>query len=184
MRFGSAEHLDAWRAYGAYPRIHDAIFRVIITEMMGTRVLDLGCCYGLLAQRVLRQAGIKLAIGVDADAKAISAGAAAGIGAELLSLEVNEASLPQLIAMVTRHKIDVLIARRVLPELFGGHPELGRRFATEMRGAGIREVFLEGRVATAKAVNPLSSIEAEVEMLSAGFREVQRVGAVSYLRAL
>ncbi len=184
MRFDSPEHLAAWRATGRFPAIHDGITQAIVADMRGSRVLDMGCSYGLLAERILKQAGAMVAFGVDADANVIEAGRGAGLAVTLVELEVSAASLPQIYDLVRENALDVLVCRRVLPELFGDDLPLGRKFALEMALAGIREIFVEGRVATVKAVNALSSIDEEVKLLSASFREVRRSGAVSYLRPM
>jgi hypothetical protein len=80
----------------------------------------------------------------------------------------------------------VIIARRIMPELFGADLDLGKRFAADMAAAGIREILIEGRVVSARSTNALASIDAEVEMLTTGgfYREARRIKAVSYLQAL
>jgi hypothetical protein len=76
-----------------------------------------------------------------------------------------------------------MLARRCLPELFGDDLPLGRDFAAAIHGAGIKEIFLEGRVVTQGAVNVLKSVADEVDLLSGHYHEVKRIGAVSYLKA-
>jgi len=80
-------------------------------------------------------------------------------------------------------EIDVMVARRVLPELFGGDLAAGRLFAAMLAEIGVREIVLEGRVATVNAVNALRCLDDEVALLSGYFAERSRAGAVSYLMA-
>lgn len=181
MRFDSVEHLEAWRDLGVYPKIHDAVAGAIVTFMQGSRILDLGCSYGLLAQRIMAQLGTQAAVGVDSDAKAIRLAEAAGIGVTLYRMRIAGDTLPQLVRIVKRHDIDVIAARRILPELFGDDLELGRAFAREMAAAGVREMFIEGRVVSESSVNALRSIDEEVALVAGSFREDRRIAAVSYV---
>ncbi|MDC7784791.1 hypothetical protein PQJ75_00800 [Rhodoplanes sp. TEM] len=182
MRFDDPGYLAAWRA-GRYPRIHDAIFEMAVVYMRGTRVLDLGCSYGLIGDRLVRNGMAEFVVGVDADEAVLAQGRDAGVSGTLYSLRVTEETLPELIELVSSRRLDVLVARRVLPELFGENVQLGRRFAHELRAAGIREVFVEGRVASVRSVNALRSIDEEVDLLSEAYREARRIGAVSFMQA-
>jgi hypothetical protein len=181
VRFNSPEHLASFRWHGRFPIIHDAIADVVTAHMRGDRLLDLGCGYGLLGQRIAKQLGGCFAIGVEADAAAIGAGQAAGVTIEFAHLKVTKATVPQLLRLVERHKITTLIARRVLPELFGDDLQAGIEFAAGLSLTGVKEIFLEGRVQSISSVNPLRSVAEEVELLDPACREVKRFGAVSYL---
>jgi hypothetical protein len=141
------------------------------------------CGYGLLGWRIAKQLGGCHIIGVEADAAAIGAGQAAGIGLQFFHLKVTAATVPQLLRLIGTHKINALVARRILPELFGDALPAGSEFAAGLALAGVKEVLLEGRVASTSSVNPLRSVAEEVELLAPAFREVKRFGAVSYLRA-
>lgn len=183
MRFDDPGYLETWRLKKVYPRIHDAIFGAFMSHARGTAVLDLGCSHGLLAERLIHFGGAFHAVGVDADEKAIERGVAAGIQATLIPLRLTDATLCRLTGLIKDHGLNVVIARRILPELFGDDPTFGRRFAEEIAAAGIAELFLEGRVASGRSVNPLRSIAEEVELVSGSYREVIRAGAVSFLVA-
>jgi SAM-dependent methyltransferase len=180
LRFNSPEHLATWREHGRFPAIHDQIASMAAAHMRGTRFLDLGCSYGLLGTRIMKQAGAK-GVGVDSDKDVLAAAIAAGIPLQLEHLGVNRVSLALLADIVRDRNATVLIARRILPELFGEDQLFGWEFADVMALAGIDEILLEGRVDSAKSVNPLRSVVQEVELLDRYYREVRRIGAVSYL---
>jgi SAM-dependent methyltransferase len=181
VRFDSPAHLQVWRDSGQYPAIHKAIAEMAISCVRGSRLVDLGCSYGLLGARIVAQAGLESGIGVDADGEVLAAARSAGVPLTFHEIKVTASTLPQLLAVVASAGCDVVVARRVLPELFGHDLPGGRIFATMLAGAGVKEVVLEGRVQAPGAVNALSSIDREVELLAGTFREVRRSGAVSYL---
>ena len=183
MRFNSPEHLETWRTTGRYPAIHDALANVAVADVRGRRLVDLGCSYGLLGARVVAEAGLEFGLGIDADGAVLAAARAAGVPIELEEMKVTEVTIPRLSDMLEYHRIDVMVARRVLPELFGADLTAGQRFVEMLCQVGIKEVFLEGRVDSPKSVNALRSIAQEVELLAPWFREVRRIGGVSYLVA-
>ena len=58
-RFNSPEHLETWKLRGRYPAIHDCIADTAATFMKGSRLLDLGCSYGLLGARIAKNAQLR-----------------------------------------------------------------------------------------------------------------------------
>jgi SAM-dependent methyltransferase len=181
VRFNSPEHLATWRETGCFPAIHDAIAGVAVAYLRGTRLLDLGCSYGLLGARIVKEAGLEAGFGVDADGEVIAAAKRAGVPLTFRELRITGETLPHLLGVLVESLADIVIARRVLPELFGEDLPAGRTFANLLAGAGVKEIILEGRANVATAVNRLRSIEEEVDLLSGRYREQRRVGAVSYL---
>lgn len=183
MRYDSAEHLKAWQADGTFPKIHEAIANVALTELTGRRVLDLGCSYGLLGARLRKWGVATEAVGIDVDENVIAAAQAAGVPVGFNHLRLERASFPEALAIVKAQHLDVVIARRIMPELFGKDLEAGKLFAHLLARAGVKEMIIEGRINTLSATNPLKSIDQEVEMVSVAYREKRRVGAISYLVA-
>lgn len=188
MRYNNIERLRLWRNRGQFPAIHDNIYNAILTYMEGNAALDLCCGFGLLAQRVKEAGYIAVAVGVDDDEQAIREAEEHAIEVELHHLKINTETISEVAKLVKASSIDVMFARRCFPELFGGETAgcdlaTGIVFAQAMCEAGVRELFVEGRVQQPGAKNNLPSVAAEVSMLSESFREVKRIGAVSYLRA-
>lgn len=180
MRFNSIEHLQAWQRTGRFPAIHDAIAAAVNSFGCSLGYLDLCCSFGLLGQRLIRENGCDV-VGVDIDADAIAAGQAAGIKAKLIHMPVKPDTLKDLVQICQSNTLGGIVARRALPELFGHDLAFGETFTNAMADAGIKEIFIEGRVATRNATNPLSSIDKEVALLGSRYKQVRRVGAVSYL---
>lgn len=181
MRFDSRERLDTWQIGGGFPAIHNDIVTAAIVYVRGRRVLDLGCSYGLLGARLIAAEAAEFVVGVERDAEIVRQARDAGVPITFAVFAVNRSTMPALEALVLVHKLDVLVARRVLPELFGEDLELGRDFARAIAGAGISEMLIEGRVATRNAKNALATVDQEVALLDSSYKEARRVGAVSYL---
>lgn len=185
MRFNSPELLDTWKRTGRFPAIHDDMAAAALNLVRGTRFLDLGCGFGLLGARIAKAAGEHVCIGVEADKSVIEAGTAAGVRTVYHHLRLTAETLDQFVSIVRCHGINVILARRVMPELFGEDTTLGVRFACAMYHAGVKEMLVEGRVVSARSTNALASIDHEIAMLITGgfFRQARRIKAVSYLQA-
>ncbi len=184
LRFDSPELLAAWQESGRWPAIHDAMAAMALEYLTGQVLLDLGCAYGLLGARIVAETGLRSAIGVDANKATIAAARAASVPVTLYQLRVvDQTSLDDLEGIIRRHRVDVIIARRIFPEMFGHNPDLGRAFVDMIHGAGVRELLVQGRVDTADAVNPLRSIEREVYMLNQRFDCAALRPPVAYLTA-
>lgn len=183
MRYDSAAHLAAWAKDGTFPKIHNAIVNVAAAELGARVVLDLGCSYGLLGARLIKMGVVDIAIGVDIDGDVLQAAHDAGVPITQHHLKIEPATFAELLASVRGHRVTAVLARRILPELFGHDIPAGKQFAHLLARAGVKEMVVEGRVISPSATNPLQSIDAEVAMLDEAFKEKRRVGAVSYLLA-
>lgn len=144
-------------------------------------ILDLGCSYGLLGARIADEAGGIKCAGIDTDAKVIEAAISAGVAMRFFNMKITRETLPDLAVVLEETGATAIIARRVLPELWGEDQLGGAHFAITLAENGVREILLEGRVASERATNPLKSIGDEVRLLSEKYREVRRSKALSYL---
>jgi len=140
-RFNSPELLLTWARCRRFPAIHDNMAAAALSYVRGTRILDLGCSFGLLGARIAKDMGGVTAIGVEADAGVISAAEAAGVPMVFHNIKITAETLPQLETVIRCHGIDIIIARRIMPELFGSDPEMGRRFAAMAAAAGVGEML-------------------------------------------
>lgn len=185
MRYNSPELLEEWRVTGQWPAIHNQMAEMAITYVTGHRLLDLGCSYGLLGARITAEGGMRPGIGVDVSADAIAAGKAAHVPLDLKFMRVlpRRSDWLDLMAIIRDNAIDVVIARRVFPEIFGEHVEEMGAFGEELRRAGVKELLLQGRVETAQATNRLHSVVQEYRELANSFRDVAVRGSVAYLVA-
>lgn len=183
MRYDATEYLEAWQETGKFPRIHDAMASAFAAFATRDRLLDLCCCHGLLGARLsVQPPGLECVVGVDADLAAIERGRAAGVPIELHHMRITLETLKDLASLIDARKIDVLVARRAMPELWGQDTHEGIEFSRTMAAAGIREIFLEGRVKSARATNALASIDDEIGLFAHEYAVAKRHGAVAYLR--
>lgn len=183
-RFSSEDYLRDFRASGAFPEIHDPLFQLVLSEALGTSGVDLACCYGLLGERISKEADISM-FGVEFSQDFITAGLDAGIDIPMYQMEVKAETLMQLLALVKKHSATVLVARRAFPEIFP-EPEsqFCRDFVEGIHGAGIKEVFLQGRLESARSTHPLSGIDKEGSILLSHYRKVKQYGQLAYFVAL
>ena len=99
----------------------------------------------------------------------------------IFRMRVTVETLPEFAKVLQEVKPGALIARRVLPELWGEDRAGGLAFADVLAEEGVSEILIEGRVASERSTNALKGIDEEVELLSTRFREVTRAKALSYL---
>jgi hypothetical protein len=181
MSFKSPELIDAWSQTRAYPAIHDEIFKSILENSLSKSFCDLGCCYGLLGQRIMdAMPGVKC-IGFDADYGAIKAGQSAGVQVEMYQAKIDRTNMGRVVGMMRECKVSCLIARRILPEIWGDDIEGGKQFAALMADNFVNEIYVQGRLASERAVNNLSSVGAEIEMLSEHYRPTFVRGQIARL---
>lgn len=185
MRFDSVEHVDSWRQTGRYPAIHKPIADFVVGRLRGpASLVDLCCSHGLLGDQLLTRLppGTSV-VGVESSLSAIGRARDAGLRHRIERLHVDASTYDELAAVVRRAGATVLIARRCLPEILGAALQTAPDFARALFDAGIREVFLQGRVVVAHPTNPLFSVDKEVEALSSHYGEAERAGQLSHLRA-
>lgn len=181
MRYNSPERLEEWKATGAFPAIHNDIFSYAASYLTTTRVLDLCCSYGLLGQRMVTFGLVDFACGVDAEMDTIEAAKAAGITIPLYGLKITPETLDQFISIIREHKVNGIIARRCISELFPLQPAWAIQFADAVREAGVLEFILEGRAIVPKPTHPIPTIAEEVACLVSAYREANRTGQCSYM---
>jgi len=181
-RFDSKELLTAWQTKGKFPAIHDAIWSMIL-QTKSRQFLDLGCCHGLLCQRIYQEWPEAVVIGLDSNLSSIEAGRRAGVQPTMVQIQVSKKTIPDIRSLVEANGIKVLVARRCFPEFFGDDLPAGREFGAEMRSAGIETIVLQGRVPVKNPVNVLCTVEHEVSLLSESFKSVMVNGQVAFLEA-
>lgn len=185
MRYDSEELVKRYKESGQFPEIHNDIFNFILNIMpVNARMLDLGCSTGLLTIR-LQRAGFAC-IGIDGDMQAITKSPAEPIRdfipAPVIFKEVKQPYI-QFFEWLDQYRCNTLVARRILPELFGHDLPLGKAFIMLLRHAGINRIFLEGRKAHQQPVNALATVDDEIELLSDCYELKQRAGNCAYLTA-
>jgi len=163
-RFNDESYLIDWRDAGAYPEIHNDICTLILNNSNG-RFLDLGCCTGLIGQRLL-SSGL-YAFGIEGSRRNIGTGKMYGIKLEMVQLSITTV---QHIDLIFDHcqlrGINSIVARRVFVELFSHNLAMMRYFAMKAWVSGIEEIYIQGRQVTSQSSNPLNCVEKECTQLS------------------
>lgn len=153
-RYDSDEYLAEFQERGRYPAIHDPLFTLIAEELTGRSVCDLCSSTGLLGERVRRLLHVNV-VGIERDRDAASRGHSSGVQVLTLITPVVPDTLELVEAFLAEHCVDALIARRCFSELFGFLPTFRRPFVDMLRRVGVREVFLQGRVPSARSTHPM-----------------------------
>lgn len=181
-RFDAPEYLQEWQDTGRYPAIHDAIFNMAAATLEpGTPVLDLGACTGLLTAR-LQRAGYTVTA-AEGNAESYRAGRAAGTWGEapVWTQYVTPATLDGFASLLAERRVEALIARRVLPEVYDGMAGDFPAFADVLRHSPVRTIILEGRKASRRTTHPLGSAEREVAALWGTWKVAEAAGDVVVL---
>lgn len=169
-RFDCPQYLDAWKATGAFPSIHHGIFGMIIGAITPEdgAVLDLGSSTGLMSRR-LADAGFTVHAIEDSRAS-IAAGREAGTyeGIDVTRERIYPDTLDQFTLWLRIYEIQVVVARRVFPELddYGISPAM---MSAAFLQAGVQHLFVEGRVPRHNVKHRLHCMHREVEELGEGW---------------
>ena len=156
-----------------YPAIHLGLVEYVKRNLRSRpNFLDLGCCYGLLGRRLIDKfdGEVPMCVGMDADAKVLVAARNAGVEfarLKLIHCPDIAMSCKLLKAVIEEYELEVVIARRIFPELFGtdDRMRLAAPFFSALAESGIREIFIQGRVKCAAATNSLPSVQSEVNTI-------------------
>lgn len=181
MRFDSDCYLEDFRVFGRYPKIHDALFSVVATELWrNNNVLDLCCSTGLMGERLrgIISGGV---YGIEADLSAVNKARESGISFEILNIKVEPATLGEVVGFIDMCSIGAVVARRCFPELFSHDFNFGREFARRMASSGVRQLFIQGRNESCRSKNPLGSLKSEIELVSDSYALRYSIGQVAYL---
>lgn len=183
MRFNDTSHLVHYVETGQFPAIHKKIAEMAINNVEGLSGLDLCCSHGLLGEQLITHGHYQM-IGIDSDRKAKQAHDACNLKMNVIGAKIDHNFLGVLQALIYTNNIDFIVARRCLPELFGNNLDFGRKFFYLMREVGVKELVLEGRVATKKAVNALNGILLELALVNDSYQLQKINGSIAYLRAI
>lgn len=159
MRFNDQKYIDRYNLYGEFPKIHDDIY-IISRQLRHERVIDLGCCTGLLSARLAVRNDFVL--GIEANKKYLDR-AVQCPKVQYVNMRIDMDTLDDFHALVDKYKIQTVYARRVMPELYDtGGIELVKAFVKTCWDSNIKHVVLEGRKKVGSAVNGLPNVQVEV----------------------
>lgn len=182
-RSHSQQYLDDFRKFGRFPAIHRDMADLVTGCTRARRFLDLACGTGLLGAQVVKRMGIEsFCLGVDSNVDYVSRGIGSGVPIQFHVAHVKRSSLTDLHATLVMHRIDAVLARRCVPELWGHDLEGGRSFPAMLHVAGVKEVYLEGRGPAGRLSNALPTVEHEIELFRGHFTPLVKLGRCAYLR--
>lgn len=181
MRFDDDAYLMRYYDSGEFPRIHDDIF-MLAKGMRCKRVIDLGSCTGLLSARLATV--FERVYGIEGNDKYISKRIVKD-NITYKKMYVTPETLPELARLIKSNGITGVVARRVIPEIQEtGGVKLCRDLARCLHDAGIEQIALEGRKSNRNAVNPLYSIDKEIEVFSGFYGLEERRKNCAMLRRI
>jgi hypothetical protein len=172
-KFDDPMYLQAWKTGGKYPDIHNNITFAASAHMQGGHVLDLCCSYGLLGARLKDKFPEKFphVIGVERDPKVVAASKEAGLPLDALyEFSLVPETVSTFRKMLIAHSISAIVARRAFPELFSEEMGRGHAFGKEigalLHETGVKEILIEGRVASARTSNSLGRLDLEMALMA------------------
>lgn len=189
MRYNDPSHHATWKAGKGFPKIHDAIYQTLAKHLKAgtagpvtpTRFCDLCCSIGLLGQRILEGAPGRYVVGVEGLAASVTAARGAGITYPILNQKITPATLPEFARWLQIHKVEVLVARRCLSELFAEDARWGPRFWSACVASGVRMAVIQGRAPCGNPTHPIPDVDKEIAVLGHGARVVEKVGQCAVL---
>lgn len=180
MRFNDDKYLIEYYKYNQYPKIHDDIYNLSKKIDRNNNVIDLGCCYGLLSNRLSEY--FNKVIGIDSNISYLEK-AIKNKNITYFNLKITSNNLFELENIIRKEKITCLIARRIIPELYETEGfELLYIFSKLLYNNNIKYIVLEGRKYNKRAVNPLSNIDKEIIIFNKYYNLEKRYKDCALLR--
>ena len=161
MKYDDLQRLEDFEK-GIYPKIHDDIFK-LVSETDGHSVLDVGCCYGLLSNRLSKSFDV---VGIEQNKEYCKK----SVYDKVVNMKISEDTLDDLRDIIKQNHIDIVVCRRVIPEMYtGGGEKLILDFADVLYECGVQYIVLEGRIKSKKSVHRLKGVDEEIEILNRNY---------------
>lgn len=171
-RFDDKARMEAYKKDGTFPAIHDNIIRLVMEHTADDKhCLDLGCCVGFLAKRLVQQCSKDSVLGVEGN-QSYSQVAIPDDRIRYVNLYVTDKTIEAIAARCQESNVTLCVARRVFPEIAEQGVDVVRRLGEVLHGAGIQRIALEGRVVVPNPKNPLWKADLECEALSGHYRVI------------
>ena len=170
MRFNSMEHVEKFIRTGKFPSIHDDIFHAVSEVHEAFECAsDLGCCTGLLSQRLISAGIARSVIGVEPNAAYLQH-AVRNARITYLNYGLSRATVDDFISRVITNRVELIVARRVFPEISEtSGVDFVRELSSLFHRYGVRYIAVEGRKQVQNPKNKLYSIEREIECFENSF---------------
>lgn len=177
--YNDQKYIDDFLNTGHYPKIHDNIF-TLIAQLKDecSSVLDIGCSIGLLTARC--HDIYPVCVGIEPfkpDFGRI-------IKDKAIYLNVD-ASLHNLGEIIRRYKTDLIICRRVLPEICNAVGTEGVKQIIELfHILKVKYVVLEGRVYSKRSNHTLCNLQKELQLFNGFYQLVKQYKNCAIMRIL
>lgn len=157
--YSDLKYINDYKSYGKYPKIHDDI-SYLVCDTKGNNVIDIGCCYGLLSDRLSKKFNV---IGIEQNTYYCEN----AIYKNVINMSITKDTLDKLKNILIDNEIDIVVCRRVVPELYDcGGNGLIKDIEKLFYQCNVKYIILEGRIVSERSVHKLKSINEEIEILS------------------
>lgn len=183
MRFDDEFYLQDYKQ-GHFPKIHDDLFTNIAARMSGTSCIDLCGNHGLLGQRIIDVLEVPCIL-IEMSESAIEMAKRYETSIPKYKMKITKDTYPQVAELIAKHKVDVLVARRCISELFTSTEDPDRfEWEKMLADSGVKEVFLQGRAPTKNATHPLPNVDAEIKCFPTLYTTKFKAGQIAYLKRI
>lgn len=192
--FSKESYLKDWKERQIFPRIHDDMFRLFSSTFTCSSVLDMCSCTGLLGVRIRDFHGVPV-VGLEGNLEWIDRGKKWGVDIETLNCWIGPKTLPVVDDFMKQHKVDGIVARRCLAELFGYGPdgklrkggpdyEWAETLTKRWVQLGVKEIWIEGgKPMRNPESHPVPNTDIGITCFSPAYELAERYRECAYLIA-
>lgn len=176
--YNDPSYLTIFHASGRFPAIHDDIYNAIlqtIEDWDKKIVFDLGSSIGLLSTRLARKFHTVYGIEPSNDIQK----SPPSPNAHFIQRKITPNTLDMLLQL---YKPNVIVARRVFPEIANGDAEVMKLIAETIAFHNIQWVVIEGRIFSDRSTNILASVNAEKSYFKEWYAEEFGLGNIVILK--
>lgn len=191
--FDNEDYLIAWKEKGAFPKIHQDIFNLFSFTYECTSVLDMCSCTGLLGTHIMESHGLPC-VGLEGDDRWLDRAKKYEIPLPTLEIWLSPDTLPEIINFIKDNKVNGIVARRCLAELFAydenfklmkkPNMEWAGELTRAFSDAGVKEIWIEGgRPMKNPESHPVPNTNEGIKCFAPAYKMVERFREVAYLVA-
>lgn len=160
MRFNDQQYLDDYLTWGEFPKIHDDIYYHTIKHCKDkhVNVLDFGSCTGLLSLRLGKF--YDNVIGLEPSVQDYDRSIRTAKNVDYINTRITPFSLD---IMLDKFKSNLIVARRVFPEISEGSHETMSEIARIITKYKVKHISIEGRKESINSRHILSNVNKECE---------------------
>lgn len=191
--FDNEEYLRAWKEEGVFPRIHRDMFNLFSSTFECNSVLDMCSCTGLLGTHIMEYHKIP-AFGLEGNETWLARADKWGITLPTLRCWIGPETLDEVVDFIKDNKINGMVARRCLAELFAydsnfklmKKPDMvwAKKLTTAFVDAGIKEIWMEGgKPMKNPETHPVPNTDAGIKCFAPAYRVSERLNECVYMVA-